>query len=147
MRARANRRSNLSDGLSPAGIWTGSGCNNVYCHGTGESGSTGDVPDGTSPLDCNDCHPSATSGESAFEGMSGEHEEHMDEGAECFECHNEVVDSSFSLRDESLHVDGEPDVELAPSTGMTISGGQCEGACHGDEDSEEEHDDDGDVDW
>jgi hypothetical protein len=137
----------FSDGLSPAAIWTGSGCNNAYCHGTGEGGSTGDIADGTSALDCNDCHPSATSGEAAFEAMSGEHEEHMDEGAECFECHNDVVDSSFSIRDESLHVDGEPDVALAPSTDVTVSGGQCQGACHGDEDSEEEHDDDGDVDW
>ena len=75
-------------------------------------------------------------------------EEHiLDKGNACYECHNDVVDSSFSIRDESLHVDGEPDVALAPATGMTISGGQCEGACHGDEDSEEEHDDDGDVDW
>jgi hypothetical protein len=133
----------FTDGLSPAAIWTGSGCDNAYCHSTGESVSTGDVADGTSPLDCNDCHPSPTSSAGDIEDMSGKHDKHiLDENADCSDCHYDVVDSSFSLKDETLHVDGEADVALAPSTSMTISGGRCQGQCHGDD---EDHNDD--VDW
>jgi hypothetical protein len=133
----------FSDGLSPAASWTGSGCDNAYCHSTGQGASSGDISDGTTPLACDDCHPGPSSGNNAFDDMSGEHKKHMEEGAECSDCHDDVVDASFSLKDATLHVNGEPDVALAPSTGMTISGGRCWGRCHGDED----HDEDNQIDW
>jgi hypothetical protein len=69
-----------------------------------------------------DCHPTPASSDNAIEDMSGEHEDHiLDEGAECYECHFSVLDASFAWQDETLHVNGEPDVALAPETGMTIS--------------------------
>jgi hypothetical protein len=126
----------FSDGLSPSGSWTGAQCNNVYCHGSGESSATGDVSDGTGALACDDCHPDATSGSSAIDDMSGEHKKHViEERAECYECHDDVVDSSFALKDETLHVDGAPDVALAASTSMSISAGRCTGTCHGDDEN------------
>jgi predicted CxxxxCH...CXXCH cytochrome family protein len=117
---------NFAAGLSSAGRYDGAGgCSNLYCHGNGRgSTSTGSVASGAN-LDCNGCHDASDQGDH----LSGEHHKHIEEGLGCNECHSATVSNNTTISNPANHVDGEKDVVL-PS-GMSRSGGECTGTCHG----------------
>lgn len=112
----------LSASLSSAGEWNGTGCSNMYCHGSGQ-GDDGDVA-ATATIVCGDCHAGPDDGGN---GMSGKHRDHMGEGLLCEECHSDTV-TGDDVSDITLHVNGEVNVALPDF--MEYSGGTCTGECH-----------------
>ncbi len=111
----------FSGGLSSGGTY-GSSCT-VYCHGSGQRGSTGSVSSGASES-CHMCHGDASNSH----GLSGRHGDHFEERVTCNECHSTVAGSNTTISNPDKHVDGNIDVAL-PS-GMTWSSGTCNGSCH-----------------
>ena len=111
-------------GLSDAGSWSGNGCSNLYCHGTGtrDDGSV----DADEDVGYGDCHDTTLSENT---DLTGRHDDHFEEGVSCEECHASVVSSNHAISDITLHVNGPVDVEL--TSGMTYASGRCTGTCHG----------------
>lgn len=117
----------FSAGLASAASWSGTGCSNNYCHGTG-SGDDGSVSV-TDDVDCGDCHAVRSSGEDGWRTMSGRHDDHLGENLTCSECHADTVDSAEAILSPTLHVNGS--VDLALPYGMTRDAQGCSGTCHG----------------
>ncbi len=118
----------FSNGLSRAGRYDGDGaCANLYCHGNGD-GVLGAFTHTEAP-NCTSCHGGMAS-PNTWARMSGEHEKHLDEELECQDCHAATVSDPTTILDPSLHVNGQKDVVLGPST-MTRANGTCSGTCHG----------------
>ena len=121
-------------GLGEGGAWTGAGCANVYCHGTGQEGAVGGIDGGATDLLCGTCH--AGPGSSVVEWgdrMSGKHFLHLGAGIGCVECHGDVVDADNGIVDPESHVDGA--VSLRLPEGMAVIGEDsglpvCAGTCH-----------------
>ncbi len=120
----------FSAGLSQAGKWNAAAgsCSNLYCHGNGR-GNNGKMVDTGDIKNCHQCHMDKSSGFLNWLKMSGEHSKHLSEGFACAECHSDTVDASNKILDVTLHVNGVKDVHLP--NGITFSGGQCTGSCHG----------------
>ncbi len=107
-------------------------CQNVYCHGNGKLGSTGQASwTGGLSGGCSACHDDESDGENM--SLSGKHKKHVDDkGFGCSSCHGCVVNSSKVITDTVKHVNGSPDVCLSawnPSTRRCSTN-----ACHGGED-------------
>lgn len=118
----------FSQGLSPAAVWNGSGCSNLYCHGNGQ-GNNGTIQVGDT-VSCGDCHAVSATGEDSWNRMGGEHHKHLEKGFACVNCHGNTVNDSEQLTDVSYHVNGEVDLSLV--SGMTLNGDRsCSGTCHG----------------
>lgn len=112
-------------GLSDVGTYAGAGsCSNLYCHGDGD-GKNGSAKDGNT-YGCTDCHGGMADG---GRGLGGKHDDHLEEGVSCEDCHSSTVSSGTTISGPDNHVNGKVDVAL-PS-GMTYSGGECTGNCHG----------------
>lgn len=117
---------NFLDGLSPAGTYsTSAGCDNLYCHGNGQEGNTGDAHSGETSS-CTMCHADARSGRS----LSGEHGEHVGR-FDCDECHGTTVTGSDTISTPANHVNGVRDLDLP--AGIEYNNGRCDGDCHGED--------------
>lgn len=112
----------FSGGLSSAGTY-GSGCT-VYCHGSGQRGSSGSVTSGASNS-CHLCHGDATNAR----GLTGAHADHAEEGVSCGDCHSTVASGNSTISNPDKHVDGN--IDLAMPSAVTWNSGTCSGSCHG----------------
>lgn len=130
----------FAGGLSPMGEWTGDGCTNLYCHGSGR-GDDGEILADAGERACDSCHPNQDSGRDAWGSMSGQHELHLGHDVTCSECHATVISGGSSnepgtIVEPELHVDGVVETSLPP--GMRFSNGTCDGDCHDESHSERE---------
>ncbi len=107
-------------------------CSNTYCHGNFAGGYATNNPlwTGTNQAACGSCHNVG----SDLEDLSGEHKKHVvDEGLDCEECHETVVNASMVIIDPALHVNGTKNVSLL--RGGRFQNGGCTGlngaTCHG----------------
>jgi predicted CxxxxCH...CXXCH cytochrome family protein len=109
--------------LSPE--WNGSGCANVYCHGTSLSAGSDINPSwtSTSEISCDACH--------GLPPTTGAHEEHLQNDLiDCDVCHDGYLKNS-SVEKET-HLDGKNDVKMSSSVGGSYSNGICSNViCHG----------------
>ena len=112
---------NFQNGLSVDGTYTQEGCDNLYCHGTGQSLGGWSIEQGA--VTCTSCHANQTSGRSGWRNMSGQHEDHLREGITCDECHGSVVGSEERLVNINLHVNGH--LDLSFSSNITRNNGRC----------------------
>jgi len=100
---------------------TGS-CSSIQCHGNGIEPS-GELPwTGAVPMDCNSCH--------AFDddaARSGFHDAHGDFA--CDVCHGATVDGINNFVDKSLHMNGQPDVQVVSGTWNPVER-SCTDSCH-----------------
>ena len=120
----------LSLGLSPNGSYATPGCNNLYCHGNGQSNSS--IADFTSIITaCDTCHPFMQSSENDWDTMSGRHTKHMKSNIDCYECHGTVLDSNNQVQNADLHVNGTIENDY-PTSDVVYQNGRCDGSCHGD---------------
>lgn len=120
-------------GLSPDGSYdyAAQSCANLYCHGNGQ-GDNGTVSVAGGPRNCDSCHQGPNSDGAQ---MSGQHERHLDEGRECFECHDQTINTQDEITGNGrLHVDGKADVNFYSDTNMQITAElRCTGSCHGEQ--------------
>ena len=117
--------------LNPDAVFEheGQSCFSLYCHGDGStvSGALGWRDE--QPLACDSCHGF----EDSAARLSGAHNGHLNNyGADCDDCHGDVIGSDDSFVDKSLHINGEPNV--APSGGTyDAQAHTCSNvSCHGD---------------
>jgi predicted CxxxxCH...CXXCH cytochrome family protein len=111
---------------------TNARCSTTYCHGNFAGGYSANNPlwTGTNQAGCGSCHDVGSN----LEDLSGEHKKHVeDEGLDCEECHETVVNASMAIIDPALHVNGVKNVSLL--RGGRFQGGGCTGlngaTCHG----------------
>jgi predicted CxxxxCH...CXXCH cytochrome family protein len=121
-------------GLAQGGAWSGTGCSNLYCHGTGQEGAVGGINADATDLRCGTCHAGPGSSFAEWgDRMSGKHFLHLGEGVACAECHADSVDADGNILDPATHVDGVTDLRLPD--GMEVVGEDsglpvCAGTCH-----------------
>jgi predicted CxxxxCH...CXXCH cytochrome family protein len=86
------------------GVWNGTGCSGIYCHGGFELGESGNSPkwtlvDGTQAV-CGSCHGLPPGGE------------HPDT-TQCNLCHGTVVDVNNKINDLTKHINGIQELDIA----------------------------------
>lgn len=123
--------------------YTNGSCRDIYCHSDGTSAGTSRQPVSArvvwngNALGCNSCHntvPNYANGSP----KANSHNQHYQQFVECWDCHNNVTASSYSITDKSRHANGRYD--LSPSSGKSFSyafnpagGGSCSTvSCHND---------------
>lgn len=113
-------------GYAPISTYYQGTCSNVYCHGDGYQ-TLGTATDGDGPKACYDCHADVTTPQ-YWPQMSGRHDLHLAQvGAQCYECHQQVVDQNQTIIYPQYHVDGQAQVQ---PIGVVWNGATCTGACH-----------------
>jgi len=124
----------LFSNLNSAASYSGTTCNNLYCHGNGRGNNGSESWTSTTNIACSGCHQGQNTNGS---GMSGEHKKHIaDENMKCFECHQSVVNSGFNIVNAGLHVNGVKDVKMSNGGTWNSSNKSCSGlgnGCHGTE--------------
>jgi predicted CxxxxCH...CXXCH cytochrome family protein len=121
----------LAGGLSPQGTYvSGSGCQNLYCHGTGQ-GDNGVVAADADAMSCESCHAGLSSGPGGWSEMGGLHAFHLRSGARCEDCHQSTTSNGTSIAEPDLHVNAIREVAFS-AAGFSWNLGQrtCSGTCH-----------------
>jgi predicted CxxxxCH...CXXCH cytochrome family protein len=122
--------------LNPSGTFSFSTnvCSTVYCHGNGQTTGTAPAWTSTTALTCTSCHKAPAPGASAS-GMSGEHSTHItNQRMTCSQCHSTVVNTTPSIINTALHVDGAKEVVFSAGGTWTATNKSCSGlgnGCHG----------------
>jgi len=102
--------------------------NALYCHSDGAGGNANSAPTwGTANMTCSSCHDYKPS------LVTNSHGEHLSQGNlgvfNCIDCHNVTLSNNSTIGDKSLHVNGQPDVDLA--SGAINGSKQCQNNyCH-----------------
>ncbi|MBI5486748.1 MAG: CxxxxCH/CxxCH domain-containing protein [Deltaproteobacteria bacterium] len=105
-------------------------CSSLYCHGNGRGNNGAISWAGDPTLTCSSCHNDETVSEAAFT-MSGQHWSHVgDTGLRCNQCHSTVVNSSKTIIDRTLHIDGDVTVSLAAGGTYNPATRTCTPICH-----------------
>lgn len=120
-----------------------SNCTNTYCHSSGTSVSTGEIPDNTTPnwgsesLQCNSCHgnPPGYANGSPKANSHGMHVVHS--AGDCSNCHYATTADGTTITDKTKHLNKAYDLVPKPGNSFTYTyaadGGTCAtNACHGD---------------
>jgi predicted CxxxxCH...CXXCH cytochrome family protein len=115
----------VTGGLNPKGTYDGLGCDNLYCHGSGQ-GDDGSVAKDETLEGCNGCHLDWTS--TSWSSMGGHHQRHMNEGFDCSDCHADTVNAAHEIVGPDKHVDGSPTIHIVHD--ITWTDGKCTGTCH-----------------
>ena len=110
-------------------------CDSLYCHGNGRGNNGSLAWPGDPPPTCSSCHAADTPPEGEFT-MTGRHWKHVgDLGLRCNSCHSAVANSTMTIVDRTLHIDGDVTVTMAgASSTYDPSTGSCDPACHGPQD-------------
>ena len=101
------------DGVTPQPVWNRSTatCAGTYCHGNFRNGNyvlqVGTDPSWTSntPMNCGSCHGNPVTGNP---NPGGTHYQGFTQN-QCYYCHGNVMDSSGTIINKSLHVNGVVD--------------------------------------
>jgi predicted CxxxxCH...CXXCH cytochrome family protein len=102
--------STYDDDATPGNNWSGTQCDNVYCHSTGEASPTYKTILWSATIsDCESCHNYDAN--ATFKMNSGNHTEHMNQAAflgtnyGCQECHNSTTSDGTSITTPGNHID------------------------------------------
>ncbi len=97
-----------------ASSWSGSQCENIYCHGSGQTLEPTDTVDWyiwDSSAPCSNCHGYKSNPKKV---SSGSHTKHVADENSCTICHNDTVDTGMgTLKGYTLHVNRSVDLKLS----------------------------------
>ena len=104
-------------------------CTNIYCHGNGQESLEGPLSWQTTEfngLTCTSCHEGYTNSKS----LSGAHNNHLKLSMfTCSTCHSDVILSDNTIKDKSLHINGQVDI-LINQGNYNKETGTCSVSCH-----------------
>lgn len=114
------------DGISPLATYDAATatCSNLYCHGNGRTSNGTMVWTADVNVGCGSCH--SINGD----GMSGRHQKHLEEGMDCNECHEKVVDAARQFIGPQYHVNGVHEVNMPNGTFDPVTRNCSNVGCH-----------------
>ncbi len=114
----------LSNGLSNQGVFDGTGCSSLYCHGDGRN-HNGSMASFTATIDtCDACHE--------VPPPTGKHRFHINMvWITCKNCHNSVASNNSTISGPDLHVNGQHDIDFSLGGTYDPNTRSCNPTCHG----------------